>query len=127
MVFQLTSYAYGREGNVYCGADISPNSKGCCSDASEQVAERKEVNKTGMADEPRIFATQLLDRLSDTDSNKVLDSAVVPIRYSAVKLPQSHADIGCGVPTLRGCSEAIVRRVLYKASKSRLRAEQPIR
>jgi hypothetical protein len=37
----LTSYAYGSGGSVYWGADISPKSKGCCSEARIVEAERE--------------------------------------------------------------------------------------
>lgn len=44
---------------MYCGADISPNSNGCCSEAKMLVAESREASRTDTADVPRIFATFL--------------------------------------------------------------------
>jgi hypothetical protein len=101
----LTSYAYGRGGNVYCGADISPNSNGCCSEARVVYAEKREASKSDQAEVPRIFG--VLDGLSDVDSSKVLDGDGVSIGYSALKLPQFHA-------ILRNCSVYIPSQLFHK-------------
>ena len=107
----LTSYAYGRGGNVYCGADISPNSNGCCSKARVVCAEKREASKSDQAEVPRIF--EVLDGLSDIDSNKVLEGDGVPVGYSALKLPQFHA-------ILRNC---FVYTFLQLFRKGRARAD----
>ena len=52
----LTSYAYGNGGSVYCGADISPNSKGCCSEARTVKDEGRERRRVDKVKEPRIVS-----------------------------------------------------------------------
>lgn len=89
----LTSYAYGSLGSVYCGADISPNSNGCWSEARMFVAESKEASRTDTADVPRIFAMYLTCSKVCQRSTPTRCSTVMTVqdRSSVRKLPQFNA------------------------------------
>ncbi|KAH8637896.1 hypothetical protein IG631_05666 [Alternaria alternata] len=58
----LTSYAYGSGGRVYCGADIAPYSKGCCSEAKTVGVEMRGKRTNDNIDMPRMMPAPQHDR-----------------------------------------------------------------